>query len=57
MTNEIMNLRLPQRVSCAWRLTGDNKLACVWQATNSSNKARLAPLPAESDEAGLRLCA
>lgn len=59
MTNKLMNLRPAPPVTCGWRLTGDSRtpLTCVWTTVPANNPARITPLPAETDEGGMRLCA
>ncbi len=63
MTHKSMNLRPAPSVACIWRLTGESRtpLACHWIAVEplngSTNPARIAPSPAETEEGGMRLCA
>ena len=59
MTHKMPNLRPALHPTCAWRLTGDTRtpLTCVWTTVAVSTPTRIAPLPAETDVGGMRLCA
>ena len=58
MTNNILTLQKPFRLTCFWVRTGNprNPLACVWVETNARNKDKVASSSNDESE-GVRLCA
>ena len=59
MTNKILTLRLPARLTCTWVSTGNprNPLACVWAETIPPRQAAKKPSPSNANSGRMPRCA